>query len=130
MDVVFHTADGKRQQIMIFADGRRICPQARQKVAGKCLLAILGAEDEVDMVLCVAVGHVSSLGAAMLQHGKACRHLRGSYAISANFSQGFRTWARLVRPAGAGMQGELQRNAPNRVVTGEGDHWSAPIKQV
>jgi len=54
MDVVFHTADGKRRQIMILAHGRRVCPQARQKVAGKYLLAILGAEDEMDMVLCVA----------------------------------------------------------------------------
>lgn len=53
MDMVFHAADGEGQQIMIFADGRRICPQARQKVAGKYLLAILGAEDEVNMVLCV-----------------------------------------------------------------------------
>jgi hypothetical protein len=59
MDVIFHAAHGKRQQIMIFADGRRVSPQPRQKVAGKYLLAILGAEDEVDMVLCVAVGHVS-----------------------------------------------------------------------
>ena len=58
--MVFHAADSKRQQIMIFADGRRVSPQARQKVAGKYLLAILGAEDEMDMVLCVAVGHVFS----------------------------------------------------------------------
>jgi hypothetical protein len=36
---------------MILADSRRICPQARQKIGGKYLLAILGAEDEVDMVL-------------------------------------------------------------------------------
>jgi hypothetical protein len=35
----------------------------------------------VDMVLCVAVGHVASLGAVMLQHGKVCRHLRGSYSL-------------------------------------------------
>ena len=61
MEVVFHAADGKGQQIMMFADARRICPQARQKLAGKYLLAILGAEDEMNMVLCVAVGHVFSV---------------------------------------------------------------------
>jgi hypothetical protein len=27
MDVVFHDADGKGQQIMVFADGRRVSPQ-------------------------------------------------------------------------------------------------------
>jgi hypothetical protein len=51
---------------MIFADGCRICPQARQKVAGKYLLTILGAEDKVNMVLCVAVGHVFSVWAGNL----------------------------------------------------------------
>jgi len=59
MNVVFHAAHGEGQQIMIFADGRRVCPQAGQKVAGKYLFAVLGAEDKVDMILCVAVGHMS-----------------------------------------------------------------------
>ena len=44
---------------MIFADGGRVSPQTRQKAAGEYLLTILGAEDKVDMVLCVAVGHMS-----------------------------------------------------------------------
>ena len=57
--MVFHAAHGKRQQVMIFADGRGVSSQARQKVAGKYLFTILGAEDKVNMVLCVAVGHVS-----------------------------------------------------------------------
>lgn len=57
MHVVFHAAHGKGQKIMILADARRVCPQARQKIAGKYLLAVLGAEDKVNMVLCVAVEH-------------------------------------------------------------------------
>ena len=71
--MVFHAAHGKGQQIMIFADGCRVRPQARQKVAGKYLLSVLGAEDKVDMVLCVAVGHVFSVGAVILH-----RHRRVS----------------------------------------------------
>ena len=103
MNVVFHAADGKRQQIMIFADGRRVCPQARQKVAGKYLRAILGAENKVDMVLCVAVGHLSSLGAGNLTTQEGVSPPTGLvYLVAAQLSQGFRTWARLVRPAGAG----------------------------
>jgi len=38
----------------------------------------LGAEYEVDVVLCVAVGHVFSVGAVILRRRKMCRHLRGS----------------------------------------------------
>ena len=77
-DVIFHAADGEGQQIMIFADGGGVCPQARQKFAGKYLLAIFGAEDKMNMVLCVAVGHVFSVGAVILQRRKVCRHLQGS----------------------------------------------------
>lgn len=55
--MIFHAAHGKRQQIMVSADGRSVSPEAWKKGARQELLAVLGAEDEVDVVLCVAVGH-------------------------------------------------------------------------
>jgi hypothetical protein len=63
MHVVFHAADSKGQQIMVFADGRRVSPQARQKVAGKYLLPILGAEDQG------GYGFVRSCGTCVLRLG-------------------------------------------------------------
>jgi hypothetical protein len=37
------------------------------------------------MILRVAVGHVLSFEAVMLQRRQVCRHLRGCYVIAANF---------------------------------------------
>lgn len=49
---------------MVFTDGRRVSPQAWQKITSKYLLTILCAEHEVNMILRVAVGHgVASSGA-------------------------------------------------------------------
>jgi hypothetical protein len=51
----------------------------------------------------------------MLQHGKACRHLRGLCISGTTVSRGFRTRARLVRPRwGLVYVRELQWNAPKR----------------
>src|SRR6478736_5925835 len=61
------------------------------------------------MVLCVAVGHVFSVGVVILQRSKVCRHLRGSCIAGTQFSQGFRAWARLFRPSGAGPCAGIQR---------------------
>jgi hypothetical protein len=58
MHVIFHAADCKREQIMVSANGRGVCPQAWQQRARQEVLAVLCAEYKVNVVLCVAVGHV------------------------------------------------------------------------
>lgn len=54
--MIFHAADGKRQQIVVSADGRGVSPQPWKKGARQELLAVLSAEYEVDVVLCVSCG--------------------------------------------------------------------------
>jgi len=65
--VIFHAAYSEREEIMVPADGRGVSPEAREKGARHELLAVFGAEYKVDVVLCVAVGHVFWPG-AMLHH--------------------------------------------------------------
>lgn len=77
----------------------------------------------MDMVLCVAVGHVSALGTVMLQHGKACRTYGARFAAP-QYTQGFPHLGQASPPLGAGAcKGELQRSAPKRRRYRKGDHW-------
>ncbi len=56
--MIFHAAYGEREQIMVSADGRSVCPETWQKFGRQELLAVLCAEYKVNVVLCIAVGHV------------------------------------------------------------------------
>jgi hypothetical protein len=57
MDVVVGAADGVREDCVIFTDGGDEGPEVRLKVMWDGFAAIFGAEDDVESVLRVGVGH-------------------------------------------------------------------------
>src|SRR5258708_865171 len=89
MYVVGHAADGEGQHVVVLANARHVRPEPLLHFVGNEPFAVLGAKDQMDVVLCVAVG-------------QRCRPSGGSRKFISPLTQGLRTWARLFRPFGAG----------------------------
>jgi hypothetical protein len=61
VNVIFHSIDCVKEDSISFADAREIGAEPGFEFPWDQLGAVLGAEDEVDRVLGVGVGHVSRL---------------------------------------------------------------------
>ena len=61
MNVIFHSVNRVNEDSILFADASEIGAEARLEFLWDQLAAVLGAEDEVDRVLGIGVGHVSRL---------------------------------------------------------------------
>ena len=59
--MIFHSSHGEDGSFEFLANARCVGPHSRPKVRRQKLLAIFGAEDNVDYVLGVSVGHVPHL---------------------------------------------------------------------
>jgi len=84
--VIFHSSHGEDGSFEFLANARCVGPHSRPKVRRQKLLAIFGAEDNVDYVLGVSVGHVP--------------HLRRSITLYTIYPALTR-WAKLCRASGA-----------------------------
>src|SRR5258708_2477068 len=56
MYVVGHAADGEGQHVVVLANARHVRPEPHLRFFGNEPFAVLGAKDQMDVVLCVAVG--------------------------------------------------------------------------
>lgn len=61
MNVVVYSTDGMQENPMVFADARDVGPHSGLKLFRNCFATMLGAEDDVNNVLGVCVGHVPHL---------------------------------------------------------------------
>jgi len=61
MNVIFHSSYGENGNVELLANTRCVGPHSGPKVSRQELLAIFGAEDNMNYVLGVCVGHVSHL---------------------------------------------------------------------
>jgi hypothetical protein len=68
MNVVLNPANGKGKHVLVFADSSNIGPQAWLEIFRNKFQSVLGAKNQMDVVLCVAVGHFLTFRAAILQH--------------------------------------------------------------
>ena len=61
MNVIFHSAHGMNKNSVFFANTCCVGPDARLKFLGDGFAAVFGAEDNMNYVLSVCVGHVPHL---------------------------------------------------------------------
>src|SRR5215468_2097281 len=86
MNVIIHSANGECQHVVVLADACNVRPQTTLQLSWNRLLPVFGAKDEVNVILSVAVRHVSHPpGLDILSHA----------------TRGLRTRSRLVRAFGA-----------------------------
>jgi len=61
MNVIFRSAHGVNKNVVVFANTCRVGPDLRLKFLGDGFAAVFGAEDNMNYVLRVCVGHVPHL---------------------------------------------------------------------
>src|SRR5260370_12879963 len=77
----------ERQHVVVLADACPIRTEPPLHFIGDELFTVLGAKDQMDVVLCIAVGH-------------RCRPSGARGKFISPLTQGLRLWARLCRPSG------------------------------
>jgi len=107
MHVIVHPAHRVNDHPVVFADARRIGPQAGLKISRDELAAVLGAENNVDGNLSVRVRQLSQL--------RRLTHLTAE-------DPAFPRWAKLCRASGAEATGSAIRDAHREIAGGPAFH--------